>query len=217
MPGIKGYRNRMVLCKSDFDKIFEAIESDDEIKTEFVIASKNILQEETPVRHPFYVDENTTDLIDALKKTLQYLTVTYENLFFNVDVTNLILDAGFWQHSMPLAILNKPFNNGIQFIRKNKTTLSQVKYFEKEISNHFFNNIPKVVIFEGEKIFVENIITKRLQELITPAHFAANMLDPNYQGIDNTAEQCTEGVDYILRIGASLGPISTTLIKYLIK
>ena len=191
-------------CRSDFDKIFEVIESDDKIKTEFVIASKNILQEETPLRHPFYLDENTTDLINALKKTLQYLTVTYENSFFKVDVTNLILDAGFWQHSMSLFILIEPLKNGIQFIRKNKTTLSQVKHLEKEISNHFFNNIQKLVISEGEKNFVENIITKRLQELITPAHFAANMLDPNYQGIDNTAEQCTEGVDYILKIGARL-------------
>ena len=118
----------------------------------------------------------------------------------------MVLDATFWQHATSLFTVIEPIRKGIQSLKNTDITFSYVKHIHKELSDNIFSDINKLEISEGEKICIQSVIKRRLDELITPAHCAANLLDQGKfvgQRIDNNCDEHANSIGYILKLGTS--------------
>lgn len=93
-----------------------------------------------------------------------------------------ILSDQYWSYVENFITLVRPIVNWITILESDTPRLSVVPEALNKIKQHIITYIPISPLLEVEGTMLLKKIDERYNMAIHPIHFAANMVDPNYQG-----------------------------------
>lgn len=115
-----------------------------------------------------------------------------------------ILSDQYWNYVEKFITLIRPIVNWITILESDTPRLSVVPEVLNEIKQHFITYIPISPLLEVEGTMLLKKIDERYNMAIHPIHFAANLVDPNYQG-KNLKDGCdVEGILFLKKVAKVL-------------
>lgn len=115
-----------------------------------------------------------------------------------------ILSDEYWKYVENFIILVRPIVNWITILESDSPKISVVPEAFNEIKQHFITNIPISPLLEVEGRILLKKIDERYNMAIHPVHFAANLVDPKYQGKNLKDGRDVEGILYIKKVAKVL-------------
>lgn len=116
----------------------------------------------------------------------------------NKRVSNLILDETvFWVRISKLYELINPVVEYITKLESDKPTLSEVVECYKVLKNHFSKVLPTSPLTKQEEKDFLDCLSKRQDMSLQPIHYAANILNPRYNGVHLDMNEQILGTEFI--------------------
>ena len=137
----------------------------------------------------------------ALLKLAHYFS---SSKYLSQKVKDLLLNEKMWIELDQLCFLLKPLKVWISVLESDNPLISKVPIAVYEISEHLRANLPLSPFTTAEENEIYESIERRSSTILHPIHFAANILDPSFQGNILNDAQKMEGMNHILRVSLAL-------------
>lgn len=130
-----------------------------------------------------------------------------------------ILDDLFWAQVKAVFTLLVPIMKSLTQLESDSTSFSEVAQVFAALKHHFKTKLDdaafrQLVSFgEEEGGFLWACLTERESQALTPAHFAANILDPAYRGLKLEQTDFNSGYDVIYSLADTFKIDRTTITK----
>lgn len=160
-----------------------------------------ILREKNPSDSLKLANKTFFDSLKSLltvKDVLQnfLLNENYDVKLSNRNI-NLILNHDYWVTIQKIHHLFYPIFQWITVLKSENTRLSMVVECFKELHRHLERFLPDSPLTNTENASILRVFHKRRRAALKNIHFAANMLDPRYNGDGLNTDEQLNGMEFI--------------------
>lgn len=146
-------------------------------------------------------------------KSLQETKYALKSLAVNEEASNILSkrskscildDDVFWERVTKVQDLLIPIVKWITILESNKLRISMVVEAFREISDILKELVPSAPISKKEEGATLKSIKKRKSMALKPIHYAANILDPKFQGVNLSFDEQVDGTEFIHKMAESM-------------
>lgn len=120
-----------------------------------------------------------------------------EDILSNRVKSMILDDAVFWLRVLKFHDLITPIVKWITLLESDTSRLSLVVESFKELEDHLAKVLPLSPFTKQEEKQLKEAVQKRRDMALQPIHFAANILDPKYNGVHLSRDEQIQGTEFI--------------------
>jgi Protein of unknown function (DUF 659)/hAT family C-terminal dimerisation region len=143
------------------------------------------------------------------KAALKALAISEHSHLLDPSVQAAILDSNiFWVRVESVLVLLEPIKKWIAILESDLPRIAMVPQAFKEIKQHFEAKLPTTPGTVAEEQKILEAVNARKDFALHAVHMAANILHPEYMGIDLSSDEDVQGVAHLYKVAKSMSSIN---------